>query len=129
MVDASLHNFWQIAKLQGNPISQLEFRRDVALSYLTRYQQLPKSAGRKPKARPSTLEKRYDGTNHLVRPTEKKRRCANCPSIMRTECSKCNVGLCVKCFLFTTRSELRCRVLIYSSWLKNNLHLFPNKGP
>ena len=71
MVDASLHNSWQIAELQGNPISQLEFRQDVALSYLTRYQQLPKSAGQRPNARPTTLEKRYDGTNHLVLQTER----------------------------------------------------------
>ena len=41
---------------------------------------------------------RYDGMNHLIIPCDERRRCAGCPSCIHTQCVKCEVGLCVKCF-------------------------------
>lgn len=41
-----------------------------------------------------------DGADHLVQPIANRRRCAgdNCKSSVRSECAKCNVGLCLPCF-------------------------------
>ena len=102
MLDASVHNAWQLAKGQGSALTQLQFRREIALSYLLKFGTPPKGKGRKSSCVPGQYL-RYDNIGHLVEPTQdnKKRRCANtgCTSIGRTQCSNCNVGLCVKCFI------------------------------
>ncbi|KAI5704578.1 hypothetical protein M8J75_006812 [Diaphorina citri] len=52
---------------------------------------------------------RFDGLHHYIKKIEKKRRCVgpNCTgksSAVRSECMKCNVGLCIECFVaFHTR--------------------------
>lgn len=51
---------------------------------------------------PGEDQRRFDEDNHLVRPVpEGGRRCAGskCNSFGRTECMKCYVGLCIKCFV------------------------------
>ncbi|GBM13274.1 PiggyBac transposable element-derived protein 3 [Araneus ventricosus] len=46
-------------------------------------------------------ELRYDKINHLVKSTTERRRCAaiNCTNRVRTMCVKCDVGLCIDCFM------------------------------
>jgi len=58
--------------------------------------------GKKPSIRPNESHSRIDGKNHFVQrvPGNRKRRCAGsqCSSIMRTQCKKCDVWLCIDCF-------------------------------
>ena len=101
LLDVSIHNAWQLAKLKGDEISHIEFRQSIAMSYYARFGTGPKTPGRKPSTRPA--DTRYDGLNHLVERVKdnKKRRCAGaeCKSIIRTQCKKCDVGLCIDCFV------------------------------
>ena len=102
MLDMAVHNAWQLSKGQGSALTQLQFRREIAVCYLHQFGILPKGKGRKSTTLPAQDFVRYDNLGHLVEPVQdnKKRRCANtgCTSIGRTQCSRCNVGLCVKCF-------------------------------
>lgn len=108
MIDAAIHNAWILAKGAGSEVPQLEFRRQLAQTYLTRYQNPPKGPGRPAASHASSTgcrvsdEIRCDGLHHIVYPTEdgKRRRCAGdgCSTVGRTECRKCGVGLCVQCF-------------------------------
>lgn len=102
LVDVSVQNSWQLSRLSGNRNTQLKFRTELAMGYINDLKSPPRSTGRKPKLIPKS-EARYDGLQHYVQPTEggRRRRCAkpNCKSTIRTECQKCKVGLCVKCFV------------------------------
>lgn len=77
-------------------------------TYIEKYGELSKGGGR-PSTTRSLSGNRvsdlvlYDGVGHLVSntPEKKKKRCAGegCSSIMRNMCTKCEVGLCIECFL------------------------------
>jgi hypothetical protein len=107
LIDVAVVNAWLIAHKVKPKLSQLEFRRDIVQTYLTRYKTQLLSAGRPSTSKSSvTLNRvsddiRYDGRDHLLVPTEgkKRKRCAGegCISGIRTMCSKCNVGLCLEC--------------------------------
>ena len=110
ILDAAMHNAWILGKGAGSNMPQLEFKRQVAQTYLQRYGTMPKSAGRPSTSRVSSLRDsrvsddiRFDDRGHLVIAIAdgKRRRCAggNCLSVVRTECQKCGVGLCVPCFV------------------------------
>jgi DNA excision repair protein ERCC-6 len=109
MFDVALQNSWILFnKTRGTKINQLDFKREIVNVYLRRYQTMPKAIGRPSTSTFSTDCRvsdsiRFDKIDHMVKLTEdkKKKRCAgkNCKSIMRTMCSKCNVGLCVDCFI------------------------------
>lgn len=101
MLDTCVHNAWQLHR-KNDKIPQLEFRREIVLSYLKSYGIAAKGGGR-----PSTSKLadtgRLDGLNHYVKKCLKKRRCVGpyCKSkssSVRTECLKYDVGLCVPCF-------------------------------
>ena len=72
------------------------------MSYLKCYQSKPKGPGRKSKNAPDAQNARYDQRSHLVIPipNNKRRRCMGegCTSIMKTQCQKCDVVLCVVYF-------------------------------
>lgn len=61
---------------------------------------MPKAAGSSSRVGDDV---RFDGLNHYVAqvPEGKRRRCAgfNCTSKGRTMCFKCDVGLCIECFM------------------------------
>ena len=103
LLDSSLQNAWQLYRGIGGSASRLDFRREIAMTHLSRNRNPPKTSGRKSQASPSVLHMRGDGKDHLVQPVPhgKKRRCAAdyFSSTGRTECRKCDVGLCVKCFV------------------------------
>lgn len=109
MFDVALQNSWILYnKAGGTKINQLDFKREIVNVYLRSYQTKPKAIGRPSKSTFSTDCRvsdsiRFDKIDHMVKQTEdkKKKRCAgkNCKSIMRTMCSKCNVGLCIDCFI------------------------------
>ncbi|XP_039286653.1 piggyBac transposable element-derived protein 3 isoform X1 [Nilaparvata lugens] len=116
-LDVSLQNAWYLYNMANRPrITQLEFKRAIAVYYLQTFGTEPQVGGRpslRPQSTPAFEELRYDGLNHIVIENEKKdgkkkkRRCARagCKSFMRTSCKKCAVGLCIPCFLpFHTRN-------------------------
>lgn len=104
LIDLATTNAWRLLRQSGRKMTKLAFRREIVQSYLTRYKTLPglpgPSISRKVLMAKSKTNLRYDGLRHYVGPTEKRRRCASrmCSSVGRTECKKCDVGLCVKCF-------------------------------
>jgi DNA excision repair protein ERCC-6 len=102
MLDASIQNAWILSRsVSEENITQLQFRRNITLSYL-KEKKFPKKAGRKAKRDIGKEISRYDGMEHYVEKTanNKQRRCAgrNCSSKVRSQCKKCNVGLCLSCF-------------------------------
>lgn len=106
MLDISVQNAWQLARKQNPQLVQLQYRRDLANAYLSAHSQPPKTAGRKRKIdvlnESSSDSPRFDNIGHFVRNTinKKQRRCRGngCKSKVRTECLKCDVGLCIPCF-------------------------------
>ncbi|XP_025407097.1 piggyBac transposable element-derived protein 3-like [Sipha flava] len=97
LIDVSIQNAWILHKKSGGNLSQLEFRRDIVKTYLITYSNLPKRPGPSAKIPDAA---RYDGRDHLIIPVANGMRCAadNCTSKGRTQCLKCNVGICVMCF-------------------------------
>lgn len=106
LIDISINNAWIIYKKYIGNVSQLQFRRQIVLTYLQKYAIIPKGPGRPPSLKSLhgrvQEESRFDGLDHLVKkiPDGKRRRCAAqiCSSSTRTICAKCNVGLCIDCF-------------------------------
>lgn len=101
LIDVAINNSWILMRMSGKNISQLDFRREIVKTYLTKYGTAPKIGGRPPIPDKRVLPGvRYDGVNHFPKQVEKKRRCAGegCKTIGRVICSKCNIGLCLKCF-------------------------------
>lgn len=101
LIDACDQNAWQLHLHVHSKMSQLQFRRELAVYLCKHYGTKSKSAGR-----PSNLLTkegknvlRFDGKDHFVVPSNR-RYCAGerCKTNGRTACAKCNVGLCVKCF-------------------------------
>ena len=88
--------------MHGQDITDKEFRREIAMTYLKTYHNKLKSAGRKPRVSTGVDSARYVRLNHLVvrMPSEKRRRCQriNQKSVVSSHCQKCNVGLCIPCF-------------------------------
>lgn len=101
-VDVAVQNAWQLARLRGTNIDQLSFRREIAMSYLLRFQEPATGYGKKNMDAHGAMDARYDNVGHHVRfvPDKKRRRCQglHCSSHTRTECKKCDVGLCIDCF-------------------------------
>ena len=101
LLDVAIHNAWLLYRTQ-NEISHLNFRREVVQVYLKRYSVPPKGPGRNPSLT-NINDLRYDRLDHLIQKVsdEKGRRCAgsNCKTKARTQCRKCDVGLCLDCFI------------------------------
>lgn len=109
LIDVGVNNAWQLHKKSGGGFQQLAFRRDIVECYLKTYGSAPKHVGRPAASRSSVSfnrvsdNLRYDRLDHLVIncPQNKRRRCAGegCASHVRTMCKKCDVGLCISCFV------------------------------
>lgn len=101
LIDVAVNNGWQLQR-GSKKLPQFEFKREIAIYYSKHYGQLPIQSGPKRPRREDDLMKniRFDRTDHFVGLCEKRRRCVAdyCGSVGRTQCIKCNVGLCVKCF-------------------------------
>ncbi|VEN58331.1 unnamed protein product [Callosobruchus maculatus] len=85
LIDASINNariLWK--RVQKNQISQLDFRRSIAQTYLKRYENVQRGGGRPSTSKFSLSlnrisdDPRYDGLNHLLVsiPDKKRRSCA-----------------------------------------------------
>ena len=71
------------------------------MTYLKCHQSKTKEPGRKSKNAPGAQNARHDQRSHLViLIPNNKRRCMGeeCTSTVKTQCQKCDVGLCVFCF-------------------------------
>lgn len=103
LIDAAVQNAWTLYKCSGRKMTNLKFRRQLVRTYLRRYGVPIKRKGRRSHKEQSSDDPRFDGINHLVEATPKKlrRRCVNetCKSSVRTQCKKCNKGLCIDCFV------------------------------
>lgn len=106
LVDVTVQNAWILHKKAGHKMTQLQFRREIVKTYLTKYKSAPKKVGGRPSTNRSSRSfnrvsdnVRYDNFGHFLTQVDKKIRCNgdNCKSIMRTKCIKCNVGVCIKC--------------------------------
>ena len=100
----------------------------LALQNYSKIQNLPKKPGQKPMNLPGGTDFRFDGLHHYVQTTanDSKRRCARelYKSKGRTECSKCNVRLCVRCLKLTIQNNFPNKFLMKYSVLllfSNNL--------
>jgi hypothetical protein len=108
LIDTCVHNAWQLRRSAGNLQPQLDFRRELVITYIVRFGEASKGPGRPITSKRSVSDSRvsddirYDGMDHLVvsTPQKKRRRCAGegCVSVGRTMCRKCDVGLCIECF-------------------------------
>lgn len=107
MLDAAMHNAWLLMKKSGTNISQLDFRRSIVQIYLQRYKNPPIGLGRPTTSKFSSISSRMsddirlDRKDHFVTSCNR-RRCAapECNKTIRTKCCKCDVGLCVNCFMY-----------------------------
>lgn len=105
LIDACLQNAWQLQRKSAE-IPQAKFRREVAMYYCKHFGKKPLykvtavSVRRRTEAGNMQHTLRFDRMDHYVIPIETRRRCAGdtCGSHVRTQCSKFNVGLCLKCF-------------------------------
>lgn len=105
-IDTAVHNAWQLYRKQAEEeavahLDQLSFRRYIAKSYLQGHGTLPEKPGKKVAKATNphvTDEVRYDGNNHWIEEATGKPACAECGGRTCEKCSKCNVGLHVKCF-------------------------------
>lgn len=104
LIDASVQNAWILYKKANTPnkCTQLQFRRAIVITYLKKYGTPLSKPGPSKKLKSADLL-RYDKIEHFVSPTPEgsRRRCAaeNCSSRVRSMCVKCNVGLCISCFV------------------------------
>lgn len=106
LIDASIVNAWILQRKHKPGTKQFDFRREIAMYYCKHFGELPRGPGKfsveKHRYDKDTLltTLRFDRTDHLVVPLDKKRRCAGeaCKSIVRSSCRKCDVGLCIPCF-------------------------------
>lgn len=97
-IDMAVQNAWQLHRKQNGDMDQLKFRRVIATTLLQQnrkqqtYQKGPRGS-----LEGSVL--RYDGMNHFVVHQDKQTRCGFCHERTTTRCSKCDVGVHVKCFI------------------------------
>lgn len=100
LINVAVTNAWMVHR-GSKALSQLEFKREIAVYYCRHYGTLPIVTGPKRQRREDDTARnvRYDGKDHFVTSCQR-RRCAGerCNSTIRTMCKKCNVGLCIVCF-------------------------------
>nr|CAH7762980.1 unnamed protein product [Callosobruchus chinensis] len=130
LVDVSIQNAWILQKSDGRNMSLLEFRRQIAQCWLTRYKNMPKHCGRPQSTGQSSARIlpaiRYDRLDHFVEyvPNGKRRRCAgdnHKGSAVRTQCQKCGLGLCRQC-----SGHLQCRRVVYKRRAVHNSRIWSN---
>ena len=103
ILGAAMQNAWLIHRRHHPRETQLEFIQAIVQYYLA-------ESVKPPTGRPSSSsasiqvpqDSRYDRINHLVVPLMKQGTCANkpgCKGHPKTGCQKCNVHLCVACFV------------------------------
>ena len=99
LVDASMQNAWLLWRMRGDELSQKTLKREITTTYLKSFQNQRKGPSRKPLNTLGADNPLFDQRGHLVIsvPGNKRRRCIGkgCKSIMKTQCVKCDVSLCI----------------------------------
>ena len=102
----AMQNSWILYKQAHPDFPQLDFIRQIVQTYVARATPSNKSMGRPAAVAKTSLrvldDVRFDGRDHLVINRNSQGTCANknrCKSFPKTGCNKCNVPLCVKCFV------------------------------
>lgn len=95
-IDMAVHNAWLLSRYNGGTMDLLTFRKRIATAIIEKNKLRNKPGPSKSSSLMS--EPRYDGNYHYVI-EQKKRRCGFCYKQCPTRCTKCNVGIHVKCFL------------------------------
>ncbi|XP_022191598.2 piggyBac transposable element-derived protein 3-like [Nilaparvata lugens] len=105
MMDVVMHNSWVLARKSGCSISQLDFRREIVNCYLTKFGNPRAGIGRPSISKFGdnncrvSNDIRLDDSGHLARDCNRRRCAGECKGTVRSECIKCDVGLCLKCFV------------------------------
>lgn len=108
LLDVLINNAWCLyRKTNQSQIGQIDFRRAIVQVYLKKYASAPKGIGKNSLSHSYSQgvvdDIRYDRIDHLIEKisNNKRRRCAErfCKSSTRTQCRKCDVGLCIDCFV------------------------------
>ena len=100
LVDVSIQNAWLLYHKSFDQSSHLlDFKRQIVLSLCKKYGKPSLGAGRPKTKVMSKLSSDvgFDGENHFLIPSGKRNRCAFCTGVPNSKCSKCDVGLCLKC--------------------------------
>ena len=95
-IDLAEQNAWQLHRVHKGELDHLAFRRRVATAILETNVRPRKGTGRPSKA--EHVDSRFDRLDHLVEPQDVQTRCRQCHQKCTTRCSKCDVGVHVKCF-------------------------------
>ena len=96
-IDLAEQNAWQLHKARNGSLDHLKFRRRLVTALLETNASSSNFRGRPSKS--EHADSRYDRLDHLVEQQEKQTRCRHCHQKCTTRCSKCNIGLHVKCFI------------------------------
>lgn len=100
-IDAAIQNALLLHRKSINNMSQLDFRRNLVQHLLKTCSDKSRSEFTVRRyAHIANVDIRYDGVAHYVQPCNR-RHCAfeGCKSQSMAECKKCNVDLCIKCFI------------------------------
>ncbi|KAK9719947.1 hypothetical protein QE152_g22364 [Popillia japonica] len=84
----SVHNGWQLHRVQGGNLDHLEFRRAIASNVLETNQRDQKRG----LSKRHSLEKAYstfNGINHIIPYQESQQRCGKCHKKVQFRCEKC----------------------------------------
>lgn len=101
MFDVAINNAWRLHCCAGGNLSFLDFRREVACTFLRRWGKGHSSVLHNRRlAAPGTMAIRNDNIGHLVIRVDGRGRCRGefCSSKISTKCEKCDVFVCVDCF-------------------------------
>lgn len=105
----SLHNAWQLERLNNEGGTLHKFTRNIAMSYLSKYGVPPVGAGRKPSTSFFDGKRNYR-IDQLVEnvPNQKKRRCANegCKLIIRTKARSVTLVYAYHVLLIITKTDI-----------------------
>jgi len=105
-IDVSLQNAWLLYRTseaaQHRPLTLVQFRRDVALTYIMKYRVSDSVCPLRSRAvtcRTVPDDVRFDGQSHFIgRIDGGQKRCAQCGMKVQKKCNKCGVALHDRCF-------------------------------
>ncbi len=68
LLDVPTQNAWHIHKMQDFNMKQVNFKAEIAMSYLNKFQIQLKAIGRKLSSLSGQSDMRYDGVTHYIEP-------------------------------------------------------------
>lgn len=93
LLDVAMNNAWLLSRAYGCALDNLEFRRQIVISLLSKYGESKTHPGR-----PSTSQFSERTGPHLIITGQQRLRCKVCSNKTTKKCVTCNVALHDKCF-------------------------------